>query len=58
MGWFTLEVSISIGINVSIRKMCEPGLHKHNHKDGNWAGVVHLSGIKDGGLRFLVRGFR
>lgn len=22
MGWFTLEVSISIGINVSIRKIC------------------------------------
>jgi len=31
--------------------MCEPGLHKHNRKDGYCAGAVHLSGIKDGGLR-------
>ena len=29
--------------------MCEPGLHKHKHKDGHCAGAVHLSGIKDGG---------
>ena len=36
--------------------MCEPGLDKYNHKDGNCAGVVLLSGIKDGGLRFLVSG--
>ena len=26
--------------------MCAPGLHKHKHKDGYCAGVVHLSGIK------------
>ena len=38
--------------------MCETGLHKHNHKYGNCAGAVHQSGIKDGGLRFLVIGFR
>ena len=31
--------------------MCEPGLHKHNRKDGYCAGAIHLSGIKDGGLR-------
>ena len=29
--------------------MCEPGLHKHKHKDGYCTGAVHLTRIKNGG---------